>query len=364
MSDPKRILIVRPSALGDVARTVGVLVSLKRAYPKAEIDWLVNDVFADAVVGHPDLHEVIGFPRKRFSKFGRKWSVTKDVFNWLNELKTRGYDAVYDMQGLGRSGLFTWWTRSGHRVGDAGARELGWLGYNKRVKLGEEKVHTVDRMMGLLEADGVAPVYDLRLHVPEGCGDWLNEYLAERGLEAGKYAVFAPTAAWVSKRWPIEQFVALAGKLPAVGIEDVVVVGGPGEEKHTRLLSEGKVDGVRVHDLVGKSRVGEMMGVISEAGLVVCNDSAAAHIAVGFERRMVCIFGPTDPAKVGPWRYDNYVVGPEGEVDVHYRQSELDQTLIGQVSVARVWACVERAMGAVPPKVDGVVGGGNEGSND
>src|SRR5687767_11916318 len=97
---PRRILIIRPSALGDVARTVPALVSLKRAFPQSQIDWLVNDTFVDAIAHHPDLHEVVPFPRKRLSRFGWSPGATREGLRYFAELRRRGYDAVYDLQGL------------------------------------------------------------------------------------------------------------------------------------------------------------------------------------------------------------------------------------------------------------------------
>src|SRR5690349_568234 len=125
-NDPQRILIVRPSALGDVCRTVPVLVSLRSGFPRAKIDWLLQDTFADAVRAHPGLNSVIEFPRARFAAWWRP-SVAADLARWLRGLSRTGYDLVLDCQGLARSGFFSWCTRSARRVGYGDAAELSWL---------------------------------------------------------------------------------------------------------------------------------------------------------------------------------------------------------------------------------------------
>ena len=130
--EPKRILIVRPSALGDVCRTVPVLVSLRKAYPKATIDWLVQADFADAITAHPALDEAVLFPRQRFARWWRNPAVAREMYRWFAGLGKRGYDLVFDCQGLGRSGLITWATKASTRVGFGCAREFAWLGYNVR----------------------------------------------------------------------------------------------------------------------------------------------------------------------------------------------------------------------------------------
>ena len=91
---PARVLLLRPSALGDVGRTVPALVSLKRAFPRAEIDWLVNRPFAPAIATHPDLCEAIPFDRDR----------PGSVPGLLRRLRGRRYDLAFDLQGLARTG--------------------------------------------------------------------------------------------------------------------------------------------------------------------------------------------------------------------------------------------------------------------
>ena len=155
---PERILIVRPSALGDVCRSVPVLASLRRAYPEARIDWLVRDTYAPAIAAHPALDKTIEFPRARFSRWWRSPRVALELVGWLRDLHRRRYDLVIDCQGLGRSGLFTWATRARRRVGFRGARELAWLGYTVRHPRPESD-HTVDAMLSLIAATACAPDY-------------------------------------------------------------------------------------------------------------------------------------------------------------------------------------------------------------
>ena len=181
LGGPWHILIIRPSALGDVCRTVPVLASLRRAYPEARIDWLVQDSFVDAIWHHPGLSSAIAFPRKELGqdlKAGRFWR----VFQWMKKLKggVEGrYDLVLDCQGLARSGFFAWASGARRRVGYADARELGWLGLNQRIKA-PASMHTVDRMLALVHGIGVEPVADMRLY----CGPQERAW-AERQVRSG-----------------------------------------------------------------------------------------------------------------------------------------------------------------------------------
>lgn len=347
---PQHVLMIRPSALGDVSRTVPVLASLHRAWPEARIDWLVRDDFADAIAHHPALHAVIPFARRRLRAWWYHPKVTAELLGFLKGLKDHHYDAVYDLQGLGRSGLFSWATRSIHRVGPANARELATLGYNRPVKIDPSLTHTVDRMLAVLEADGIEPVRDMRLYVGPEDRRWAGRYLGSHGLDEAPYAVIAPTAKWLCKCWPAERFAELADGLTEHGIGDGIVVGAPNErDQAAPVIQHAKQ--ITLHDRIGKTSIGQFMALVERASIVLCNDSAAAHLAVGLGRRMVCLIGPTDPARVGPYRYDISVARPDG-VDVRrYRAAPKDQSLIRRVSVDQARGVLERVLREPPAPV-------------
>lgn len=302
---PNRILIIRPSALGDVCKSVPVLVSLRRAFPDAVIDWLVQDSFTPAIAAHPALSGVVLFPRKALGASMGRLNPGPSLA-WMNELRARHYDIAFDMQGLARSGLFAFATRAPRRVGYANARELGWLGYTERHRVGLE-LHSVDRMLELLKLAGVPPVADMRLYVPESDrAAFTASDSSTASLARQRYVLIAPTSRWVGKRWPCERFAELARELLAVtgpaAIDRVVVVGSASEREQCGPLLELARNQPRVLDLLGKTSVGGLMALVESASLVVANDSAALHMAVGFGRSLVALYGPTRVGTVGPYR--------------------------------------------------------------
>ena len=171
MDEPSRILLIRPSALGDVCRTVPLLVSLRRAYPEARIDWLVQDGFGDAIRHHPDLSGLIPFARAELGR-SMKRANPLATLRFLNKLRSRKYDLVIDAQGLFRSGLFARATRARRRVGHADARERAPRFYTDRVAC--DAPHTVDRMLALLGPLGVEAVADMRLYTSEDDRAWAD----------------------------------------------------------------------------------------------------------------------------------------------------------------------------------------------
>jgi lipopolysaccharide heptosyltransferase I len=295
VTEPRRILIIRPSALGDVCRTVPCLVSLRRAFPQAEIDWLVNDAFVPAVSAHPGLTAAVPFDRRAFGN-GIKRLQLGAPRSFMKKLKAGGYDLVFDLQGLARSGLFAWATRAPRRVGYANARELGWLGCNERHHV-DASMHAVDRMLRLLELGGVRPVLDMRLYTSEAGRAEVPE-----SLRGKRYAVIAPTSKWEGKRWPIERFAAIVPSVLEMGFDAMAVVGSKGEREQCGPMIEVAAKDPRVVDLLGATSVAGLMAVIEGSSFVVANDSAALHMAVGFDRPMVALFGPTRVDLVGPYR--------------------------------------------------------------
>ncbi|MFU8829669.1 MAG: glycosyltransferase family 9 protein, partial [Phycisphaerales bacterium] len=153
----RRVLIIRPSALGDVCRSVPVLTSLRKALPEARIDWLVQAEFIDAVRAHPALNHAIPFARKEMA-IGRlhRRQARSSLSGLIHTLREPEYDLVIDCQGLARSGLFARLTGARTRIGHADARELAWLHYTRRVPPGNSP-HTVDRMLDLIRALDIQP---------------------------------------------------------------------------------------------------------------------------------------------------------------------------------------------------------------
>ena len=298
---PKKILIIRPSALGDVCRTVPVLAAIRARFPDAQIDWLVQDSFAGSIVHHPALNNVIEFPRKTLSKQLRKGHI-RPLIHWLRTLRAPRYDLVIDAQGLLRSAFFAFISGAKERYGYRNAQELGWIFYTRRIDA-PKNGHTVDRMLALAEGIGCdISKPDLRLFTgPDELSEVVIEY-------PDPYIVLAPTSRWGSKRWPVERFVELAESLAKRGTHRVILVGGPGERLQCAPLVELAREHPHITDRIGSTSITQLMALISRADLVVANDSAALHMAVGFGRKIVALFGPTDASLVGPYRRDDSVI--------------------------------------------------------
>ncbi len=347
------------------------MASLRAALPAAHIAWVVQDDFADAVAAHPALNEVIAFPRSRFGRWWKSPGRAGEVRRWFSDLRKRRFDVALDCQGLSRSGLITRATRAPLRIGLRSAREFAWLCYNRRVPEDEQPLpaHTVDRMMALLAPLGVAARHDMKLYVPSAAQAWWDERGARLGLSAtDPYAVIAPGSRWISKRWPIDRFADLIDPLLRRGFKRVMVIGSPAERDQARPLTErfgssvmriengaaaGTPDGATIVDLVGATSIGQTMALVAGAGLVIANDSAPLHMAVGFDRPCVALFGPTDPAAVGPYRRAECVVRafqPKPDERINYKDDKLGDSLMRLISSAMALQAIDRVLTLWPQR--------------
>lgn len=357
MHAPRRILLIRPSALGDVCRTVPVLVSLRRAFPDAAIDWLVQDTFIDAVRHHPALNEAVPFPRTLLGRTSRRGNLSPTL-RWMNARLLHRYDLVIDAQGLFRSGLFTRWTGAPRRIGYRNAAELGWLFYTHRVHA-DRSLHTVDRMLALARAAGADPVRDMRLYADPAELAWVDEQsrswtgrrpeptspAPSSSIPApSPFALLAPTSRWPGKQWPADRFTELARRLLGRGVPALVIVGTGDERGQISPLLEWARHEPRAIDLVGETTIARLMALTARASLVVANDSAALHMGVGFDRPLITLFGPTRVGRVGPYRRAHGVIQHTRPTDrFDHKNPAIGRAMMERITVEEVVeACLTR----------------------
>ena len=145
---PQRILLIKPSAIGDVVHTLPVWNLLQKHWPDAQISWLVTPACAGLLDGLPGLN-VIRFERGRLANAWRSASAAKELFGlgkWLREMR---FDIVIDLQGLVRSGWMAWESRAPVRVGFDNAREFAWAFYSHRVPIETAEQHATDDLPGV-----------------------------------------------------------------------------------------------------------------------------------------------------------------------------------------------------------------------
>ncbi|MCW5798207.1 MAG: glycosyltransferase family 9 protein [Nitrospira sp.] len=338
MTQPvRRILLIKPSSLGDIVHAMPALAALRERFPQADVTWLVKRQWASLV-------EVI-------EGVDHVCAVEQGLMGWLGrvpDLRAARFDLVVDLQGLFRSGAMAWLTGCNRRIGFANAREGSPFFYTQRVAVPTASMHAVDRYLLLAEALGAArpkaPRFDF-IDRPEDRQS-AEALLTAAGLSASSpWIAMNVSARWETKRWPPQQFADAADQLAAAGIP-IVFMGGPAERPETRaVMARMRTKAV---DLTGQTPVGLLPSLLRRAAVLVTNDSGPMHIAAAVGTPVVALFGPTDPVKTGPYGRGHVVLSNPIECRPCFRRecsrAVTLECLIGVTSVQVVRA-VQQQLG-------------------
>jgi lipopolysaccharide heptosyltransferase I len=362
----ERILLIKPSAVGDVIHTIPVLAKLRARYPRARIDWLLTPAIADLIQHHPALTSVVSFARRDYSRLWRSWSAVGELANLVKKLRRAEYDLVVDLHGQFRSALLTLVTRAGTRIGFdrpqaesrrkarllppaayqhgwTGAREGAWVAYTHRIAIPTLDVHAVERYLwlsGLLGLPEGPP--DFRFPVPAAAKDRVRRLLRKTGGRAP--VVLVPGTAWETKQWRLEGFAAVAKHLIATG-RQVVLAGVASEQARCTAVARACSEAV---NLAGQTTLSELAALLQRASLCVTNDSGSMHLAAALGRPVVSVFGPTDPLWVGPYGQAQAVVRVDVPCAPCYlrtlRRCPHEHRCMTDVTAAQVIARVEQTL--------------------
>jgi lipopolysaccharide heptosyltransferase I len=324
-----RILLIKPSAAGDVVHTLPVLEKLRRRYPDAQIDWLLTPENAPLVQGHPAISNILLFRRREFGRDGLPLSAITRLLHLIGQIRAARYQLVIDLHGQLRSGLFALASQAPYRIGFdkpvrqsathfqgrqlqniptrgwSGAREGSWLAYNYRIPIPTLDVHAVDRYLWLgpmLGLDDGPPVFNLPAS-PEAEAR-IAGHLKAYAPPGKRIAIIAPGTKWETKHWRPEGFAEVARQLAENGFIPIFI-GSKSEQALNRAI-HARAPGST--DFTGQTSLADLVALIRRADLVVSNDSASMHIAAALGKPAVSIFGPTNPTQVGPYGQAGCVV--------------------------------------------------------
>ncbi len=339
-SNLSKILIIKPSALGDIALTLPVLASLRASFPDAHITWFIRPEFAPLLENIPGLDDVIIFQRKHLGKWWcnpRQFSALMRLFG---ELRKGRFDLVLDLQGLFRTAFFAWLTGSKRRFGMKTAREFATLFYTDKIDLDADSVHVIDYHRKILAAAGAQTVInDANLFATTQDTERVRQLLQDRNVDLGNYVVLVTGSAHAAKCWPVEKFAALADRISERFGVDIVAAGVTAEKTTIARLVE--LAGAPVVDLAGQTDIGALIALLAGARLVVSNDTGPAHITCVLDVPVIIIFGPSNPLRIRPYAKPHAVAA----VDPDARGTAIDSTdaryRIDAVPVESVFAEVE-----------------------
>ena len=306
----KNILIIKPSSLGDIVLALPALTALRKSFPDAKISWLIRPEFAPLLENHPHLTEIIAFDRKFLGKAWFHPGAFGALISLIRRLRQAKFDAVIDLQGLFRTASLAWFSGCKRRFGMAKTRELAHLFYTHKTPQTKELIHLVDYYLEITKTAGAAEsdVQFVLPHHPEAA-DSLGRLLKSHDIEPENYAVFVPGSAHKDKRWPIERFAELAGKISSQFGLHIVATGNAGEAALIENLKE--LAKVPVANIAAQTSLSELVVLLKNAKLVVSNDTGPGHIAAALSTPLVLMFSWSNPARIAPYKRSECLVARE-----------------------------------------------------
>jgi len=300
MSVPAKILIIRLSSLGDILHTLPAFQSLRSTFPNAHIGWLVErrmSFLLSAVPGIDSVHILDTITLRQQPGDPAIW---RETFNLVREVRAVRYDLSLDFQGLLKTAFLSLicgaQLRLGFPRGLTRENPAHWF-YHRAVSPPPGQLHVTELNRRLAEAAGAqSPAGEIKLNVPAADSDAIRSRLQAENL--GRYVVINPGGGWLTKKWAPTNYGELARRIQAELDLPVVVTTGPGEEGIFKEIVRCCPDPPPRHFAVPFL---QLIPLFRQARLLIGGDTGPFHLACALGTPVVGIFGPTAPARNGPW---------------------------------------------------------------
>jgi heptosyltransferase-1 len=344
---PRRLLIVRLGSMGDIIHTLPAATGLRRAFPEASLGWVIEERWAELLCTLPEPRSGPRSPRRPLvdrvhtvntkSWRGSLLSIQtwEQIAAGLSELRAQRYEVAVDFQGAVRSALLARWSGAPVVYGVAQPRENAASMFYTRQVIARGS-HVVEQNLSLAEA-----VAHRRLEMPrieftldqaveKQCGDRLH------GI--GDFVLLNPGAGWGAKRWPAERYGQVARRLAENGVKSLINF-GPGEEPLMRAVEsagEGAAQGIACS-------LAELIALTRRARLFIGGDTGPMHLAAALGIPVVAIFGPTNPARNGPFGTRSMVLRSAASPTTHSRRAQPDPGIL-EISSDEVVAAARKLL--------------------
>jgi len=342
--NPKRILIVRLSAIGDVIDTMHTLRALRAGLPDSRIDWVVESSSAPLLQNHPDLNECLVVPRKKWGRWvcTRGLLLDRESARTAARIKANDYTLVLDLHGNFKSAMTARLARApivGFPKGHC--RELNHFFSTCCSKIANERCHRIERALSVLPVLGLGANFAQGvIPIAEEDRSAVQAFLKAHDLQAARLAVLNPATspAGLHKRWPDAHWAALGARLIDEGFQ-VLFTHAPGEEFMIRNIMQAAPE-----QACSWCPSLLQLGALFEcAHVVVSPDTGPTHLAVALDVPLVALYGPTNPRVYGPfcnthakaiWKEDPDTAPARSKIMGLMHKIKVDEVLAACLSVA------------------------------
>ncbi len=358
------VLIVRLSAMGDVIQAVAAASALRAVWPECRIGWVIERRWAPLLCApgflpggargpeRPLADEVFLFDTRSWRSrivSPETWCEVRDA---VGALKRAGYETAVDLQGSIRSAIVARLSGAPEVWGEASPRErLASIFHRRRVAVSGR--HIIEQNLSLLSAVAGIPLgYNSPL-LPRDAASvtWCEELLsrlarpsAPTASDSGPLAekvricILSPGAGWGAKCWPAASFACMARELAEAGMVPVVNY-GPGEEDLAREVAEASQGAATALPC----SVSQLIELTRRAELFIGGDSGPMHLAAALGVPVVALFGPTNPARNGPFATRSVVLRNERSATSYSHRARPDAALCA-IPPAEVMQAVRRLL--------------------
>ncbi|HWE87211.1 MAG TPA: glycosyltransferase family 9 protein [Terracidiphilus sp.] len=302
-----RLLVVRLGAMGDVLHALPAVTALRRAHPSWTIDWVIEPAWQPLLTAtnsapaeplspaQPLVNRIHLAPAKAWARRPLSGNTLRQIAGLRRILKASAYSAVLDFQGAVRSALIARATGSARVIGEANPRESAakWF-FSERIGTVGRHVIEQDIELAAAVAGDTLPFVPPLLPVDPEAESWCDRLLAP--FPRRPLALLKPGAGWGAKRWPVERYAAVASALAERGF-CVLVNAGPGEEPLAESVA-AQSGGAATAVLCS---LAQLIALTQRTALAIGGDTGPIHLACALGRPVVGIYGPTDPARNGPY---------------------------------------------------------------
>lgn len=283
-SEIKKILILQYKPFGDVLLNTGYLPFLKKKFPGAKIDFLVEKPYDIVLQGNPNINELIVYEKRK----GPQYLINR--LKVILEIRRRKYDVILDqLKGTG-SGIITLFSGAKYRIGFDN-HKFSWV-HNITVKESEPK-YTAARKFALLRPLGIEEEsFDVEIYIKKEAEEYIAKWLRENNLSDKKFVCVAPGSPVKSKKWNAANYARVCDRIIGETDFEVVLIGAPSEKGDIRKVVENMK---REPVIADTPDFHAAAALLKKASFLLCNDGGINHLSVAVKTPSLAMFGKTDP---------------------------------------------------------------------